>query len=261
MFDNCSFGAKKCSSTSATKTTRTSTDYKIIERLNCLSHHETEWQTHRWSESYWFFPFCHARLFSIFFGPTGKSEGLGRISRGLRPGNQCSGTRWRPSGVCKTFENSSYNFLLLCRETFGLKMWWKSKSVPSIFLLLKFDSIETAFWMWFLVCLWLSLCCQEAKVCINFKIIIFDSFQDLEDNTREPFTWLAWSAKDFSFVSCFIFVDYYIQHYSCKDSELILQAKINRIVWGCLKTPEDFRLKWNLVNHFNHGEHTLMEIL
>lgn len=138
-------------------------------------------------------------------------------------------------------------------------MWWKSKSLLSMFLLLKFGFREIAFWMWFPVCLWLSLCCQEAKVCINFKIIIFDSSQDLEDNTREPFTWLAWSATDFPFVVA-LFSWILIFNTSCEDSELILQAKINRTVWGCLKTPKDLRLKGNLVNHFNHGEHTLMEV-
>ena len=40
-----------------------------------------------------FVPFCHVRLFSIFFGPAGRSEGLGWKSRGLRPGNQYSRTK------------------------------------------------------------------------------------------------------------------------------------------------------------------------
>ena len=40
-----------------------------------------------------FVRFCHALLFSIFFGPAGKSQGLGWKSRGQRPGNQCSRTK------------------------------------------------------------------------------------------------------------------------------------------------------------------------
>ena len=69
-----------------------------------------------------FVPFCHARLFSIFFGPAGKSEGLGRKSRGLRPGSPCSRTKMATE-LCLQNIREFYNFLLLCRETLGLKMW------------------------------------------------------------------------------------------------------------------------------------------
>lgn len=48
---------------------------------------------------------------------------------------------------------------------------------------------------------------------------------------------------------------------SCENCKPILQAKINRTVSGCVKTPKDPTLEGNLVNHFNYGDHTLMEIL
>ena len=102
MFDNTGFCSKRRSPSCTSQTTRSTADYKIIESLNCLRHHEPKRQAHL-SGNDDFLSTRSPRMFAWL-----STTGLGALGRSKPMSTDWTlvwrkKSRWRPSCEWWTF--------------------------------------------------------------------------------------------------------------------------------------------------------------
>lgn len=162
MFDNTGFCSKRRSPSCTGQTARSTADYKKIESLNCLRHHEPKRQAHL------------SGKYDFLSDPLTEN-----VCVTLNYGSRCSRSFWTDinrletsvpekqdgdqvvSGKHSSFENSdcSFAFLRSCLTKFT----FKSQILIFIFVQVKTDR-ERVFSWYFGVCLLRRICCQAGRL-------------------------------------------------------------------------------------------------